>query len=147
MEKQTVLVVDDSIDLIEALEEMLILKGYGALTASCGLDGVSLALTKHPDLIILDLRMPDIDGYEVVKRIRKDDWGKTARILILTASGESDEIPHDIELDREDFLLKTEWGLDKLAGKIAEKLAEPAAVDTVSEASLGATEKNVSTGD
>ena len=123
MDKHRILIIDDAQDLVEALEEMLQLKGYETLTAHHGTAGVSLALAEHPDLIILDLRMPDIDGFEVIRQLRKDEWGRTAKIVILTASGESDKIPQDIALDRDDFLMKTEWGLDTLTTKIAEKLS------------------------
>jgi two-component system alkaline phosphatase synthesis response regulator PhoP len=124
MDKQKILIIDDAKDLREAMTDILELKGYNVVTADRGESGVATALSEHPDLILLDLRMPDIDGFEVIRKVRENDWGKTAKILILTASGESDEIPKDIEMSIDDFLLKTEWGLDNIAIKIREKLEE-----------------------
>lgn len=123
-EKPTILIVDDAEDLRESMSEILELRGYRAITADRGETGVATALAEHPDLILLDLRLPDFDGYEVIRQIRADEWGKTAKILILTASGESDDIPPDIEMNSRDFLMKTEWGLDNISEKIQEKLNE-----------------------
>jgi len=121
-----ILIIDDAEDLRDTMSEILEIKGYNAITANNGIEGVDMATEEHPDLILLDLRMPDIDGFEVIRRIRNhdDEWGKTAKILILTASGESDEIPTDIGFSPADFLLKTEYGIDNIAGRIEEKLNE-----------------------
>ena len=123
---EKILIIDDAEDLRETMSEILEIKGYNATTASNGIEGVDMAVEQHPDLILLDLRMPDIDGFEVIRRIRNHDdkWGETAKILILTASGESDEIPDDIGFSPVDFLLKTEYGIDNIAGRIEEKLNE-----------------------
>ena len=124
MEKQKILIVDDSTDLRESMAEILEIKGYDTLIADSGKTAIEIALAQHPNLILLDLRMPDIDGFEVIRTLRKDEWGKNAKILILTASGESDEIPDAIEMKTRDFLLKTEWGLHNISERIEEKLTE-----------------------
>ncbi len=122
--KQTILIIDDSKDLRETMSDILELKGFDTLVADQGQSGIDIAFSNHPNLILLDLRMPDIDGFEVIRRIRKDEWGATAKILVLTASGEVSDIPNDINLESEDFLLKTDYGIGNISEKIKEKLKE-----------------------
>lgn len=123
-DKKKILIIDDAVDLREAMADILELKGYETLIADDGTLGVQKALSEHPDLTLLDLRMNDMDGFDVIRHIRQDGWGKNAKILILTASGESDEIPKDIDMDVEDFLLKTEYGIGNIAERIEKKLNE-----------------------
>lgn len=122
MDKKKILIIDDAEDLRDAMTDILELRGYEVITADRGESGIEKTLSERPDLVLLDLRMPDIDGFEVIRRIRADEWGATAKILILTASGESDDIPRDINMDTSNFLLKTEWGLDNISDRINEEL-------------------------
>jgi two-component system copper resistance phosphate regulon response regulator CusR len=91
MTKKNILVVEDNHQLGESLFDMLELANFNPHIALTGRDGIKHALEHHPDLIILDIRLPDISGYDVYHRIREDSWGKDAKVLILTAS-ESIEI-------------------------------------------------------
>ncbi len=120
-----ILVVDDSRDLADAIADVLTLKGYTTLTAYNGKDGLDIALREHPDLITLDVRMPGMDGYEVLRQLRTDAWGKDAKVLILTATGGSEPIPGDLNIPPEDFLTKTLYGMDNIAEKVTEKLTRP----------------------
>ena len=124
MEPKKILIIDDTKDLADTLAEVVSFKGYQSIVATNGADGIETALREHPDLILLDIRMPDIDGFEVLRRIRKDEWGKTAKIVFLTASVSYDEVPTDLNVDKSDFLLKTQWGMGNITKKIEEKLAE-----------------------
>ena len=123
MSQKKILIIEDSTDLADSLEDMLIFKGYQALKAINGSHGLSLALAEKPDLILLDLKLPDIDGYSVLRKLREDAWGQSARVLILTASYTSESVPTDIEIDRADILHKSQWGIDNIATKIEEVLA------------------------
>ena len=122
MEQKTVLVIEDSHYLAESLEDMLTMKGYRALLAPNGREGVALALAHHPDLTLLDIRLPDIDGYEVYREIRADEWGKDAKITILTASESTENISKNINLPAENVLFKPEWGVKELLGHIEKQL-------------------------
>ncbi len=120
MDKKSILVVEDSHYLAESLSDMINIKGYEALMAPNGREGVRIALEEHPDLILLDIRLPDIDGYEVFRQIREDVWGKKARIVILTASESIVNIAKNIDLPSEDILFKPEWSIIDLAKKITD---------------------------
>lgn len=118
MAKKTVLVIEDSPYLAESLEDMLTIKGHKAIIAQSGREGVALALEKKPDLVLLDIRLPDIDGYEVYRRIREDKWGAHANILILTASESVDNISKNVDLPRDYVLFKPDWSVPDLLDRI-----------------------------
>lgn len=123
MEKKKILVIEDSPYLAESLSDMLSIKGYDAVLAPSGREGVTMAIEQQPDLILLDIRLPDIDGYEVYRRIRENDWGAKAKIMILTASESVDTISKNIDLPREDVLFKPSWSVMDLLARIEERLS------------------------
>lgn len=124
MSKKSILVIEDSPYLAESLADMLDIKNYEAIIAPGGREGVALAIARKPDLILLDIRLPDIDGYEVYRRIREDKWGAKAKIVVLTASESIDNISKNIDLPTEDVLFKPEWSMQDLLEKIESKLKD-----------------------
>ncbi|QAT17107.1 response regulator [Candidatus Velamenicoccus archaeovorus] len=84
MDKQKLLIVDDEPDVLKLLGERLAKAGYEVIKASCGKEAVALAQKKTPDLIILDIAMPGMDGSEVAGILRKDAKTKDIPILFLT---------------------------------------------------------------
>ena len=122
MSQKKILIIEDSADLADSLEDMLIFKGYHAIKASTGIAGLKIAPQEKPDLILLDLKLPDIDGYEVLRKLRMDDWGRTARVLVLTASDTTDVVPTDLDLPTGDILHKSHWGIENLAARIEGEL-------------------------
>jgi DNA-binding response OmpR family regulator len=124
MQSPTVLVIEDSSYLADSLIDMLEMHNYNPLHASTGREGVALALDQKPDLILLDIRLLDINGYEVYQRIRETLWGKTARIMVLTASESIENIAKNIDLPNEYVLFKPEWSIQNLIQKIEKRLAD-----------------------
>lgn len=118
----TILVVDDAKDLARAMSDMLTFKGYRVLVAFSGTEAIATALREHPDLILLDVKMPDTDGYAVVRALRKDSWGKTAKILILTATDFLGDRPTDLDLLPSDYLSKSMWGIGGVITQVEKKL-------------------------
>jgi|GEM_PF-273400 len=82
--KKTILIVEDDAMLRDALVEKITREGFKTFEARTGEQCLSLAFSNHPDLIILDILMPGLDGRSALKRLRADAWGKNARVLILT---------------------------------------------------------------
>ncbi|MDO8581844.1 MAG: response regulator [bacterium] len=82
--QKTILVVEDEKSLRGALADILRLKNFLPLEAKNGIEGVELALAHHPDLILLDLMMPEMDGKTALAKIRKDTWGEKVPVIILT---------------------------------------------------------------
>lgn len=118
MNKKSVLVIEDSQYLAESLVDALELHGYAALVAASGREGVLKAEGERPDLILLDIRLPDIDGYEVYQQIRKFKWGEKANIIVLTASESIENIAKNINLSTEHILFKPDWSLPDILKKI-----------------------------
>lgn len=118
MSNKSVLVVEDSNYLAESLRDMLELSNLKPILANGGKEGVELANSEHPDLILLDIRLPDIDGYEVYRQITSTKWGKKAKIIVLTASESIDNISKNIDLPLDRVLFKPEWSIPDLINKI-----------------------------
>ncbi len=126
MTGKTILVIEDSPYLAESLQDMLLMKGYSPIIAVTGREGITIALEQKPDLILLDIRLPDIDGYEVFNRIRRDEeWGKNAKIMVLTASESIDVISKNINLPTEHVLFKPDWSVTDLLARIEARLQDP----------------------
>ncbi|MFT5831833.1 MAG: CRP/FNR family cyclic AMP-dependent transcriptional regulator [Candidatus Paceibacteria bacterium] len=136
METPTVLVIEDSSYLADSLVDMLDMHNYKPIHCPTGREGVAAALQYHPDLILLDIRLPDISGYEVYNQVRATDWGKSAKIMVLTASESIENIAKNIDLPRADVLFKPDWSMMQLAAIIAKKLATPATPPPLAESEL-----------
>ncbi|MFZ3057636.1 MAG: response regulator [Minisyncoccales bacterium] len=126
--KYSVLVVEDEKPLSDALEEKLSEEGFDVLRAENGEEGVKLALSRHPDLILLDLIMPKIDGLTMLKMLRKDEWGSHATVIILTNISDESKVAEVLSSgfsninDTYEYLVKTDWSLDAVVDKIKQKL-------------------------
>ena len=124
MESKQILVIEDSPYLAESIVDMLTMRGYQTLVAQNGRDGAMMAIEQQPDLILLDIRLPDIDGYEVYRRIRENEWGAKANILILTASESIDVISKNIDLPVDHILFKPEWSVSDLLDRIQKQIED-----------------------
>lgn len=98
-----ILFIDDDVETLALLEKMLGLEGYKVLVASNGPDGLHLAYEQHPDLIILDISMPDQDGFEVCINLREIT---NVPILILTARSAASDIKHGFAVGADDYIKK-----------------------------------------
>jgi CheY-like chemotaxis protein len=86
--KGQILVIDDEADIRESLETLLSLEGYTVSLAQNGGEGLRALETKTFDLVLLDLMMPDMSGYEVAKRMRQETWGRDATIVAVSGWGQ-----------------------------------------------------------
>lgn len=100
---QKILVIEDEDGIIHLINLYLKDAGYTVVVAKDGADGLALHAREHPDLIILDIMLPAIDGFEVCRRIRA--WSKTP-ILMLTARGDEDDRIAGLEIGADDYLVK-----------------------------------------
>lgn len=98
-----ILVVDDEKSIVEILKFNLSKEGYGVLTAYDGEEAIKVALNEYPDLILLDIMLPKLDGFEVCKRIREK---MDTPILMLTAREETDDKVLGLELGADDYINK-----------------------------------------
>lgn len=117
-----ILIVDDEKDLRDALGEALEHAGYQTLSASDGEEGVTKALEEKPDLILLDIMMPNMNGHEALARIRKDAWGKDAKVLLLTASDDPADVVNVVQNEGTDYLVKSNWSLEDVVKRVKQSL-------------------------
>jgi len=104
--KSKILVVEDDLDVAEMLNAYFRIQGYEVYTVNWGEDGVRSCQTVHPDLVILDIRLPDIDGYEVARRLRADRRTQDIPIIFLTEKRERSDRLRGLELGADDYITK-----------------------------------------
>jgi len=100
---QKILIIEDEEGIVHLLNLYLKDAGYDVVVARDGADGLALHAREHPDLVLLDIMLPAIDGFEVCRRIRA--WSKTP-ILMLTARGSEDDRIQGLDLGADDYLVK-----------------------------------------
>ncbi len=106
MAGEKVLVVDDEEDILELIEYNLSKNGYEVLAVSTGEEAVKTALAALPDVVILDLMLPGIDGLDVCRRLKGDPATAAIAIVMLTARGEEADVVTGLELGADDYVTK-----------------------------------------
>lgn len=104
--KSKILIIEDDLDVAEMLNAYFRVQGYEVFTVNWGEDGVRSCLTVHPDLVILDIRLPDIDGYEVARRLRADRRTTDVPIIFLTEKRDRGDKLQGLELGADDYITK-----------------------------------------
>jgi len=101
-----ILVIDDDVNINELIKVNLELNGYEVITAPDGIKGYALAQQESPSLVVLDVMMPEVDGYTVAKRIRENPATKDVPILMLTAMGMLQDKAKGFAIGVDDYLVK-----------------------------------------
>ena len=104
--EDTVLIVEDEADVVDLLRYNLSKAGFAVLIASDGLKGLEIARKNRPDLVVLDIRLPEIDGYGVCKALKNDSHTAALPIIIRTARGEPSDRVHGLEIGADDYMTK-----------------------------------------
>jgi CheY-like chemotaxis protein len=103
---KTILIIEDNPDIRENTAELLELEGYWVFTASNGGDGLVMAKSLKPDVVICDIVMPDIDGYAVFRELMNDQETKNIRFVFSTAQSQKNEIDKAFAMGATCYLLK-----------------------------------------
>jgi DNA-binding response OmpR family regulator len=119
---KTILVVEDEPDLGQILQDELIKAKFKVLLAKDGVEGLSLALKHKPDLIVVDILMPKMDGITMVKTLHNDAVGKDIPIMVLSNLSDPDIISKALDNKVYDYIVKSDWELDEVIKKIQAKL-------------------------
>ena len=106
MAHESILAVEDDEDILELLKYNLAKEGYRVTAVTSGEEGLQLARSTTPDLILLDLMLPGVDGLEVCRRLKLDAKTRQVPIIMLTAKGEEADIVTGLELGAEDYITK-----------------------------------------
>jgi DNA-binding response OmpR family regulator len=128
-QKQKIVIVEDNQALAEIYKTRLELLGYTCFIGYNGITGLYFIQTERPDLVLLDLMIPDISGGEVLERMRASDWGKSIKAIIISNLNESEAPANLRQLGIEDYIVKVnmvEDSLDQAVNKVLrDHLAEP----------------------
>ncbi|MFQ5348962.1 MAG: PleD family two-component system response regulator [Thermoanaerobaculia bacterium] len=126
MQPKRILVVDDEPDVVETIEVCLALEGYEVLTAANGIDGLNLALTQRPDLVLLDVMMPGENGYRVARAIRESEETagvvEPVPIILLTARDLSSDPEREqtfLDFSQADLMMYKPFEMDDLVARIS----------------------------
>ena len=119
-----ILIVEDEPSMLQVLSDALRAEKFDVVTASDGVEGLRQAETHHPDLILLDIVMPKMDGVSMMKKLRSEnDWGKNVPIIILTNLSADDEILKSVTVSEPAYyLIKTNWTITDVIIKVKERL-------------------------
>jgi DNA-binding response OmpR family regulator len=122
-ETKKILFVEDEIAMLNALANKFRQEDFAVFTASDGEEGVKLALKEKPDLLMLDIIMPKLDGIGVIKKVRENaKWGKDVPIIMLTNLSDPEHVSEAAKYGVYDFLVKTDWRLDEVVQMVKTKL-------------------------
>ncbi len=122
--KFTILVVEDEVPTALALGDKLEHEGYKVLKAADGKEGMKIALAEHPDLILSDLKLPEMDGMEMIRQIRLDAWGKNVKIIILTNVSDVSRIEDAMEQGTFFYMIKGDSSMTEILDKVRLQLGQ-----------------------
>lgn len=117
-----ILIVEDEVDIREALADMFNNYDFTVSTAVNGQEGLEKALAEKPDIILLDLNMPVMNGHETLTRLRNDPWGKTVKVVVLSALDDVQNIveAHDAKITK--YIVKAHTSLAAIVSNVQEAL-------------------------
>jgi two-component system alkaline phosphatase synthesis response regulator PhoP len=115
--RQKVLIVDDEMDALVSLKVALEAEGYNVAEAKDGHEAIDKVHSETPDVILLDLMIPGIDGFEVCRQLKSDAMYRHIPIIMLTARGEIDDKVEGIELGADDYVTKP-FNLKELKARV-----------------------------
>ncbi len=112
---ERILIIEDEEKLLKSLEDFFRTQGYETVTAATGEAGIDLARKKRPAVVILDVMLPDISGYDICRCLKKEI--PTIRVLMLSARGEEADKVHGLELGADDYMTKP-FGVRELLARV-----------------------------
>ena len=118
-----ILVIEDETAIRDNLRRFLTLEGYSVITAANGVLGLAAVRQHHPALVLCDVMMPEMTGFQVLESLRKDKAFASTPVIFLTASAERESMAHGLELGALDYVTKP-FSLPDLADLIQKRLAQ-----------------------
>ncbi len=122
--KKRILISEDEGPLLQVLGEKFTNEGFVVFKAKDGIEAVDMALREHPDLILLDVIMPRMDGIMALQKIREDSWGQGVPVIILTNLNDADTAGEALKNRAYDYMVKSDWKLDDVVKKVRERLED-----------------------
>jgi len=119
-----ILIVEDEIDLCDIIADQFKRESFDVLVARDGEEGLEMALKHHPDITLLDIVMPKMDGLTMLKKLREDKWGENANVILLTNLSDNEKVAEAMKNKTYDYLVKSDWNIKDVVKLVAEKLAK-----------------------
>lgn len=115
-----ILIVEDEISLLAALTDKFTREGYEVITSINGKDGLKSALGNHPDIILLDIVMPVMDGITMLHKLREDDWGKNVKVILLTnlSNPQPGKVTQTLLKSASGYLVKSDWKIMNVVNQV-----------------------------
>lgn len=121
--KKKILLVEDDEALQIVLQDAFRQEEFLVISARDGKEGLETALAEHPDLILLDVNMPVMDGITALKKLREDSWGKSVPVIMLTNSADMGSMAMTMESHILQYVVKSDTEISRLIGQIRNLLA------------------------
>lgn len=121
---KTILFIEDESTLQKTFGDILTQDKYKMISALNGKIGLRLAKSEKPDLILLDLVLPSMHGFEVLKRLKQDPETKEIPVIILTNLEKMEDVEEAIELGAKTYLVKTQYRIEEVMEKVKKALGE-----------------------
>lgn len=119
---KTILIVEDEQSQVKILRESLENEGFKVLVERNSQDGLKTALMKRPNLILLDLIMPELSGIEMLEELRKDGWGRDVPVIILSNQSDTAEVHNAVTFGVAEFLVKADHSIEEIISLIKSKI-------------------------
>lgn len=120
---QLILIVEDDEPLSDVLKERFENEGFRVSVAKNGVDGLLVALEKHPAIILLDIIMPQLGGLDMLKQLRGYEAGKDIPVIVLTNLSDSKEVHEALANGARDYLVKADWAISDVVESVRKQLA------------------------
>ncbi len=125
MEKEIkILIVEDEEPMLRALADKFNSEGFNVIQAKDGEEALEEALASKPDVILLDIILPKMDGMTMLKKLREDERGANIPVILLTNLDYSVGVAKAVESGAYDYLVKTDWTLEEVVEKVRERLGK-----------------------
>jgi DNA-binding response OmpR family regulator len=121
-QNKKILVVEDDRVLRRVIIDNLKAEGFTALEAEDGMAGLATAIAEHPDLMLVDVVMPKMDGIAMLEKLREDEWGKGAQVIMLTNLSDADKISFAAKKGVNDYLVKADWDIASIIEKVKDRI-------------------------
>jgi len=122
--QKSILFIEDESALQKTFGDILTQEGYSMVSALDGELGLKLAKEKKPDLILLDLILPKIHGFDVLKKLKEEDETKEIPVIVLTNLERLEDVSKALELGAATYLVKADYGLEEILEKIKKTVAQ-----------------------
>lgn len=118
--KKKFLIIEDEVDLLELFADKFQSEGFNALQTTTAEEGMKLALKNKPNLILLDIILPKMDGITMLKLLRKNSWGENVPVIILSNVTDQQKVSQAMKYGVYDYIVKTDLILDDLVKQVKE---------------------------